>query len=230
MNTNLVVIPSRGRPRQVKRAFDQLKQVSEISDFLMIVNEDQEKFYRFDNYQSFLYDRVMRETAPNEHGANGKLNHVIAKYWDRYETITGIDDDCMVTTQGWDRTLSAPIKARGYGLSYGNDGFMREELPTKVMISTNISKALGWFAPPVLFHLYADNFWKKLGQGLNALDYFGDVQLEHWHYLNGKAEIDETYKSIYEPNAQARDATAWQKYQAESFEVDLERVKDALNI
>ena len=221
MNSNLVIIGTRNRPHNAIRAFDQLKKVSVESDFLMIINEDQDHLYPH-------IENVMREVVPSEHGSIAKGNHILPKYCDSYFTITGIDDDCMVTTQGWDLLLAAPIKERGYGISYGNDTIQGENLPTKVMISTNILKSLGYFAPPVLKHLYADNFWKALGTELNALNYFPDVMLEHWHHLNGKAPHDEGYASVYAPGESESALFAFNSYMRESFFIDVERIKKSI--
>ena len=153
-----------------------------------------------------------------------KGNHIVHKYWDLYSTICYIDDDCMVTTQGWDELLAAPIKKRGYGIAYGNDTMQGDALPTKVMISSNIIKGLGFFAPPVIKHLYADNFWKSLGTELNALDYFPEVMMEHWHAFNGKAVYDQNYKEIYAPGEVDSARLAFETYMNESFSTDIKRV------
>ena len=221
MNPNLVIIGTRDRPHNAIRAFAQLKTVSVESDYLIIINEDQTDLYP-------EIEGVMCEVVPNGLGCIGKANHVLHKYWDDYATITGIDDDCMVTTQNWDLTLAASINERGFGLSYGNDTFQGQNLPTKVMISTNILRPLGFWAPKTIFHLYADDFWKLLGQNLGALDYFPSVMMEHWHYLNGKAPIDDLYKSIYDPQMVENDRNAWSAYQRDQFAIDIERVKTAL--
>lgn len=219
MATNLVMIGSRSRPDNAVRAFNQLRKVSAISDFVLTINEDQADLYP-------EIDGVTTEVVANGLGANGKANAIIHKYWDKYQTITGIDDDCLVQTQGWDEILQAPIQRIGHGISYGNDGIQGEKLPTKVMISSNIVKALGFFAPPPLFHSFADNFWKRLGRYLNSLHYFDDVNMEHLHWLNGKADKDETYESSQE--RYERDKIAYQKYILKDFEKDLKRVRDSL--
>ena len=221
MNTNLVFMGTRNRPHNAVRAFAQLKEVSVESDFLMIINEDQAELYPD-------IDGVMKEIVPSDLGSVGKGNYVVHKYWDDYQTFAGIDDDCMVTTPSWDALLSAPIKERGFGVSYGNDTIQGEILPTKVMISTNIVKALGFFAPPVLKHLYADNFWKAMGQDLGALKYFPDVLVEHWHHINGKAPMDENYSTIYGPGENDAAYEAFNKYMNEQFRADMDRVNAAV--
>jgi hypothetical protein len=217
MNPNLVIIGTRNRPHNAIRAFEQLKKVSIESDFLIIINEDQVKLYPD-------IEGVMREVVSNEYGSLAKGNHIVHKYWDSYFTITGIDDDCMVTTQDWDVLLAGPIKKRGYGIAYGNDTIQGQNLPTKVMISTNIVKSLGYFAPPILKHLYADNFWKTLGTKIDALDYFPEIMMEHWHYLNSKAPRDEQYDAIYATGEMESAQLAFDTYMRDSFASDVEKI------
>jgi hypothetical protein len=221
MNPNLVVIGTRNRPHNAIRAFEQLKKMSVESDFLIVINEDQVDLYP-------PIEGVMREVVPADYWSIAKGNHIAHKYWDSYSTFTGIDDDCIVTTEGWDAILAAPIKERGYGISYGNDTMQGEELPTKVMISTNIVKGLGYFAPPVLKHLFADNFWKALGIELGALDYFPEVMMEHWHHMNGKAPLDENYRQIYAPGEMEAAKSAFDTYMRDSFQADMARLGAAL--
>jgi len=218
---NLVMIPTRNRPHNAVRAFEQLKIVSKDSDFLIIINEDQVDLYP-------EIEGVMREVAPADYWDIAKANHVVHKYWDSYETITGIDDDCMVTTENWDCLLAAPIKEHGFGVSYGNDTMQGENLPTKVMISSNIVKGLGYWAPPVLKHLFADNFWKALGTELGALNYFPEVMMEHWHHLNGKAPHDDLYREIYAPGEMESAKSAFDAYMRDSFAFDIERLNSIL--
>lgn len=221
-NTNLTIIGTRSRPHNAIRAFEALKKTSKISDFVMIINEDQVDLY------PKIYG-VTTEVVPSHHGVNGKFNTIVPKYLDQYETITGIDDDCLVQTDGWDVILSEPIKRLGYGISYGNDGIQGQLLPTKVMISTNITKALGFWCPPALFHSYADDFWKLMGESINSLHYFRDVNMEHLHWINGKAPKDETYESNTAQQTQA-DKHAYGLYLRDEYYPDLERLEKALGI
>lgn len=220
--SNLVVIGTRSRPDNAVRAFSALKKVSSISDFAMIINEDQADLYP-------KIDGVTTHVVESHHGVNGKFNAVIPEYLDRYETITGIDDDCLVQTQDWDAILSEPIKKIGFGISYGNDGMQGQLLPTKVMISTNITKALGFWCPPALFHSFADNFWKYLGESIGSLHYFRDVNMEHLHWMNGKAPKDTTYESNTK-DLFLKDKNAYNAYLRNDFALDIARLKTNLGI
>jgi hypothetical protein len=219
-NTNLVIIGSRSRPDNAVRAFDALKKVSKISDFVLIINEDQKSLYP-------EIDGVTTHVVDSRHGVNGKFNTVVPEYLDQYKTITGIDDDCLVQTDGWDKILYEPIKKNGFGISYGNDGVQGQLLPTKVMISTNITKTLGYWCPPKLFHSFADDFWKFIGESLSALYYFNDVNMEHLHWMNGKAPMDETYSSNT-PAMVQKDRHEYGLYLRDQLFIDLDKLNKAL--
>lgn len=225
-NTNLVVIASRSRPDRVQTCFDQLKKVSHISDFLLMVNYDQKDLYPD-------IEGVKRFIVPESYGttSNGKYAAMVdQKLYQGYFTISGIDDDCFVTTDGWDLLLSLPLKAKGYGISWGNDTIQNGRIPTKFTITTNIIDALGFVAPRELIHLYGDDFLARLGEELNSAHYAPNVMMEHHHWINGKAEMDETYRQTSSAETWAHDETFYKKYMTGQFHEDLLRVKKALNL
>lgn len=221
MNTNLVIIPARGRPDKAKLAFDALKQHSKISDFLIGLDDDDAE-----NYPEL--EGVIREVNPRLK-MNGTLNLLVNKYQDKYETITFMGDDHMVRTDGWDEKLYSTIKQRGFGISYGNDLFQGVNLPTMVMMSTNISKELGFFSPPKLIHLFMDNFWKLFGQVLGCLDYHGDVIIEHMHYMAGKSQVDAQYQEVNSSDVSNHDALAFKEYCETQLKDDAIKVLTAVS-
>ena len=222
MNTNLVIIPTRGRPDNAERAMKQLQEFSTISDLMLAIDDDDEA-----NYPRL--DGITYEVNPRLR-MNGTLNLVANKYADKYETITFLGDDHMVRTEGWDEKLYAPIKEKGYGLSYGNDLFQKENLPTAVMQSTNIIRTLGYFAPPKLIHLYMDNYWKTLGQVLNALFYKDDVIVEHMHYLVGKSTVDEGYIEVNSGEIYNKDRETFIEYVNTEFPAEIAKLEEALGL
>ena len=97
MNTNLVIIPARGRPKAAQEAFAALKEHSTISDFMIGLDDDDAH-----NYPEI--EGVIREVNPRLK-MNGTLNLLVNKYHDKYETISFLGDDHRVRTPGWDATL-----------------------------------------------------------------------------------------------------------------------------
>ena len=226
LNTNLVIVGSRNRPQKTVECFEQVQKVSHISDFLLLINEDQADLYP-------EIENVKRVIIPASWGttSTAKVNYFVhEKLYEGYFTVSGIDDDCRVTTDGWDLLLSLPLKAKGYGVSWGNDTIQNGRVPTKWTITTNILAALGFLAPPGLIHLFVDDFLACLGKELESAHYAPNVMMEHHHWLNGKAEMDETYKESAARETWENDERVYNEYITGQFHDDLYRVKKALKL
>lgn len=220
MNTNLVVVPSRGRPQNVQRSFDAITSKSKISDLVFgLDNDDDHNYPRIPGAQ---YDVMPRFRM------NKTLNLIALKNKNKYETITFMGDDHLVETEFWDEILYEPIKKRGYGLSYGNDSLQKQGLPTAVMISTNIIKILGFMAPHDLEHLMMDVFWLDLGKALDAIDYFDNVSIKHLHYSSTPGIWDKTYEEANSDRTIIEDGLAYKKYYENQFLNDVDKIKKAL--
>lgn len=224
--TNLVIVMSRGRPHNVERCFKHLKAMSHISDFMLIINEDQRDLYSdIDNVQTVV--------IPASYGisSTAKMNYIVEKkLYKSYFTLSYIDDDCVVETDGWDLLLSLPLKAKGYGVSWGNDGIQNGRVPTKGTLTTNLLDVLGWLCIPGLIHLFVDDFWGRVGQELNSAHYAPHVLMTHYHWLNKKAEMDETYMETSARATWDNDERVYTEYMTGQFHDDIERVKKALKI
>jgi hypothetical protein len=219
-NTNLVILPSRGRPQNVERCVNALKDNSLISDFCVAIDDDQSDLYP-------RLDGVIYEVNPRLR-VNGTLNLVATKYADQYKTVSFIGDDHLVRSKDWDKALAEPINAKGYGLAYGNDLLQGKNLATAAMMSTNIIEILGFMSPPQLIHLFIDNFWMVLGLNIGSLYYFENVIIEHLHPYAGKAEIDEGYVEANSTERVSADEREFARYMADEFENDLKKVMASL--
>lgn len=225
-NSNLVIVPSRSRVTRAQTCLEQLKKVSHISDFLLVINEDQKDLYpTIEGVKTFI--------VPERYGTNSvpKFQAVVDHgLIDDYFTISGVDDDTFVTTDAWDLLLTLPLKAKGYGVSWGNDTIQNGRVPTKFTVTVNIIKALGFILPKGLIHLFGDDFLARLGKELNSAHYAPNVMLEHHHWLNKKAEMDETYMQSAAAETWAHDEVLYNAYMTGDFHEDLLRVKKALKL
>jgi hypothetical protein len=220
--TNLVILPSRGRPDKINDALDALKDHSRISDFIVAIDDDEADLYP-------RVEGITYEVNPRLR-MNGTLNLVATKYASKYKTVYFLGDDHVVRTPGWDELLYAPIEARGYGLSYGDDKFQRQNLATAVMMSTNIIEILGFMSPPKLVHLYMDNFWMSLGRALNCLDYVPQAVIEHMHYAAGKSVKDDRYAEVNSQEMYDKDKATLLEYIQTQLYDDLEKLIYGLDI
>jgi hypothetical protein len=146
-----------------------------------------------------------------------KAANAIAKQ-NKYDFFAFLGDDHRPRTAEWDLQLMAAMQ-RQPSMAYGNDLLQGKRLPTMIVMTSDIVKALGGMVPPNMKHLYLDNFWKKLGEDLGALTYLDDVIVEHMHPVAGKAEWDEGYKEVNAQEVYSFDALAYQNYiQSEAYE------------
>lgn len=193
-----MIVPSRGRPENIKRLIKAFAETITIGTKLIVVVDiddpvavDYMKVMDAANEWSFASLYV--QSAASSLGPI--LNYTANQYAPFANFIGFMGDDHLPRTVGWDGRLCARLGAKA-GVAYGNDLFQGENLPTAVVLSARIIGALGYMVPPLLRHMYLDNFWKQLGEDLDHLVYMPDVIIEHIHPFAGKAEMDDGYKRV----------------------------------
>jgi hypothetical protein len=175
-------------------AFEQTK--GRESTELVFVLDDND--VELPNYSGALLERPLWAdyfTVPNEIGGSmvAALNYA-AVTTSPYSAVIGfMGDDHRPRTQRWDVKISDELASKEIVLAYGNDLLQGHNLPTAVFMKSFVIEALGWMAPPVLKHMYADNFWYALG-ATHGMSYMGDVIIEHLHPIANKAKWDDGYR------------------------------------
>jgi hypothetical protein len=157
-------------------------------------------------------------------GMNGTLNHWANWMAPDYDYICFMGDDHLPITKGWDTKLAEAIGDKA-GIAYGNDLLQGENLPTAVVMSTKIIRALGFMSPPALKHLFLDNFWLAIGKALGNATYCPDVIIEHLHFTNGKAAHDERYAAVNNAEMHNGDEAIFAEYMANEFADAVESVR-----
>lgn len=220
----VVIVPSRGRPHTVAEMAEAFKQTC---------TADTDLVFALDNSDECRADYVgaLRELpglsfwqhTANNHSMVEALNRAamcVAAGGLKPSVIAFMGDDHRPRTKGWDRAYLDALAARP-GIVYGNDLIQGAKLPTQCAMSTSVVRALGHMAPPVLTHLYVDNYWRDLGNAAGCLTYLPDVVVEHVHPVAGKAPVDEGYRRVNSPQMYQQDAQAYQAYMAEHRDRDV---------
>ena len=181
------------------------------------------------NYQRFAGVTYDIGPVPTRVGMNQKMNRMVDKLKNDYDYILWAADDTVVQTPGWDEILIDAIRDVPFGISYPNDLLQGENLPSNgTCFDSRIVHTLGYLAPPALYHLYLDNFWKLLGSELGTLRYKEDVIVEHFHYVNKKASNDAAYESVNSKDMYAADRTTYGDYVNNGLAADLKKIRDVL--
>ena len=215
----LVIVPTRGRPDASVEFHKEFLAKSMISDLMFAIDEDDA-----DSYSRI--EGVLYEVNPRM-GMNGTLNYVATKYADKYKYIAFMGDDHRVRTFGWDIVMTEKIGS--LGVAYGNDLIQGQALPTAVLMSSNIIKAIGYMAPPKQKHMYLDNFWLDLGTRLNAIHYLEDVIIEHLHFSVGKSDMDSSYQETNDSAIYNADKVAYDEYLSTQMDIDLDKILRCVN-
>lgn len=214
-NRTCVIVPSRGRPQNITRLLTAWHDTGATAQLVVALDDDDPQL---DTYLDVLADdmrlRELHVIVGPRLRMNGTLNAVAATVLDKVleprpgtaprlpDVIGFMGDDHLPRTPEWDQKIEAALDNLGHGIVYADDLVQRQNLPTAVFMSATIVRALGYMAPPVLVHLFLDNYWRDLGLASGRLRYLPGVVIEHLHPIAGKAEHDETY-------AQANASETW---------------------
>lgn len=215
---NLLIVPTRSRPHKAIEFYEAFKEyTSSDTTLCFAIDDDDDSGYD----QSLFPDAVWEVNERLRLG--GTLNLVANKYCNDYDYLSFMGDDHRVRTSNWDRILTSdPIENL---IAYGNDLIQGINLPTAVLMDSNIVKKLGHMSPPPLKHLYLDNYWLDLGQVLKSIRYYDDVIIEHMHYSVGKSDEDALYKELNSAHQFDQDQSAWIDYRNNDFLSDLVKLR-----
>jgi hypothetical protein len=195
MNINkkkiLVIVPSRsqgtGREKNVDRFIDAWKEHSEgLSDIVIALDPDDEHYYKRRKEAIYFVNSTRERMIPT-------LNKCANAFAKEYEMIAFFGDDHLIKTKWESEIYQANEESNGYGIFYGDDLLQGSRLATAVCLDAKIVRLLGYIAPTMLTHLYADNFWMDLGKELSTLRYFPNIVFEHIHPHIGKTQEDSMY-------------------------------------
>jgi hypothetical protein len=223
----LILCPTRGRPEAARAAHESFRATSQLegAEILFVVDDDDPSAPEYAK-QGFLH---LTQPAPGN--MVKALNMAAAWAIDNLhpQFIGFIGDDHRYRTPGWDVDFAGLLIERGGGMVYGNDGNRVDgDIPTQIVMSTSIVKALGWMGLPGCTHLYIDNAWRVIGDELKMLFYMPDVVIEHLHPAFGKADWDEGHKRVNTGEMYDHDAEAFAEWIRTTAPDDVLRVKEAL--
>ena len=227
--TLVVIIPSRGRPHSIAdlaKAFNDT--THQDTKIWITVDSDDPDLNKYRNAVALAANPRITVTAVKGGCMSAALNEAATAATNdpKVEAIGFMGDDHRPRTPGWDTAYLATLRELGAGIVYGDDGLQSEALPTQCAMSASIVRALGWMCPPVLKHLWIDNFWLDLGGAAGCLRYLPDVVVEHMHPYNGKAEMDDGYVRVNSAEMIDSDRTAYERYVTECLKRDAQKVRD----
>lgn len=219
----IVLIPSRGRPQNIRELVRQ--SFSDRGAELVVAIDEDDQFadeYTLDavNANGFYELRC----SPRER-LGPTLNALSMRASAETDIVGFMGDDHRPRTEDWARRIEESLRDMGTGIVYGNDLIHGENLPTAVFMTSDIIRTLGYMAAPGLIHLYIDNFWKELGRAAGCLKYLPEVIIEHLHPIAGKTEWDETYKEANDGGLESHDEAVFLEWFARQRPIDASKIR-----
>jgi hypothetical protein len=226
----LIIVPSRGRPHKIAELISSFEDTRMFAELRVVIDGDDPTLAEYEAIE--LPEWAMRHVlSPGLTGSmvaalNTAARVVVASRPD-HKIIGFMGDDHRPRTHHWDKHFADALESLHGGIVYGNDLFQGWNLPTHCVMDARIIQAVGYMAPPELTHLYVDNYWKALGEGV-GIKYLGDVIIEHVHPAAGKTEWDEGYVRVNAGELYEKDGRAWEAYRSAYLTRDIKCVMEAM--
>lgn len=226
MSDLCVIVPSRGRPENVKRLVESWTTTGAEASLEIVLDNDDDSFLESDIEAIMGGSGYVSLSMGPRIRLGPTLNREALLWADCFPYIGFMGDDHRPVTPEWDKRICEALESMGTGIVYGNDLFQGVNLPTAVFMTSNIVRTLGYFCPPEQTHLYLDNAWKSWGEQIGKLRYLPDVVIEHLHpHANGKSEWDARYEEVNSPEMYSHDQEAWNRYQLGQMVLDVEKLR-----
>jgi hypothetical protein len=227
VNDLTVIVPSRGRPEQataLARAFESTCTGDTRLVFAVDTDDPRQAEYS-PLIRNGRVDVAINTSTTMVEALNRTALALLGDPEQMSIAVGFMGDDHCPRTLGWDMRYLEALTAMGTGMVYGDDLLQGGRLPTQVAMTSDIVRTLGYMVPPVLRHMYADNFWLTLGRSAGCIRYLPEVVIEHRHPLANKAEWDEGYLRVNDKAVYAQDEQAFSDYLRTSMPAAVEKVK-----
>jgi hypothetical protein len=219
-----MIVPSRGRPHNIVEVIDSFSQTRSRGTTKLIigVDNDDPKLYEYEMIERDAPGFVKFEYGPRLR-MGGTLNKLAVKYAKKNHLIGFMGDDHRPRTHSWDQRFVEATQD-STAVMYGNDLIQGPNLPTAVVMTSDIINTIGYMVPPTMVHLFLDNFWLTLGRKLNRLYYVPEIIIEHVHPISGKVGWDQGYVEVNSGEQWNADEKAWNEYQANDLARDIHAI------
>ena len=193
-----LLLPTRGRPRLVRRLFDSVARCTDrLEDLEVILYLDDDD----ETGQEISDDRFNLIKIIGPRLSMGAYN-MICLGRASGDLIMLMNDDVIVRTSAWDRRVAELSRTipDGIFLAYPNDLHIGKRMCTFPILTKKSCELLLRPYPEeyntyfIDWHVF-DTFKRLRAHGHARIVYLEDVVFEHCHYMAGKAEFDATYKS-----------------------------------
>lgn len=184
-----VLVPTRGRPDNVRRLASSVRETA-TTNVELIFYVDEDDVQSFDAVQA-VGDQVI--WGPRV---------VLSEMWNRcaelayHEVMMHCGDDIIFRTPAWDRHVVDEFERFDDRVVFvhGEDGIQHGAIGTHGFLHRRWVDAVGYFVPPYFSSDYNDLWLTEVADALGRRVYLPNVYTEHMHPVAGKAPLDATHQ------------------------------------
>lgn len=184
-----VVMPTRGRPDNIRRVVQSARETAELPpDFVFYVDDD---------------DATSLHTA-SELGVTVHVGPriVLSEMWNTavkfalYDVVMHCGDDIVFRSAGWDRIVLDEFERwpDRLVLVHGRDGFQDANLATHGFYHRAWIDLFGYLVPPYFASDYNDLWNTEVADSAGRRVYKPEIYTEHMHPVVGKGPLDATHQ------------------------------------
>lgn len=187
-----ICIPSRGRPKQLKRMIDSaLKSAANVNriEFLVYADNDDESMVNFSHKNTKVFWC--------EHRTISEMTNYLASKSDG-SLIMYCADDVIFRSHAWDDLIEMKYlqSKQKTCLIHGDDlGQNSLKIATHGFISRELYELLGYILPELFKSDFCDTWITEICSKSGIRIFTQQLVIEHMHPAWGKADIDSTYRS-----------------------------------
>lgn len=199
----MIILPTKGRPQNLKRfveAYGKTRATIPVSVVFDAADASQYSGIAVPDHWKLLVAKAGKPIGEifNEFYTNNSFPF--------YGIVA---DDVVPETECWDIKLAAACLPNK--LAWGNDSIQGSQLPTHPFIGAELLSRLGYIAAPGVKHWFVDNAWMIIAKTLCVDVYLPEIKMTHYHFINGKAPEDETYRQQPSHEADEQAFLEWRK-------------------
>jgi len=194
----LVKFPSRGRPEKLKEVLTKYVTMainpSNMQFMITLDSDDQTATIELVHALMSIHQNITVYL-----GISGTKVKAINRDMDRappFDILLLASDDMIPVVHGYDEIIRTSMR-RYYpdtdGVLWFNDGIQGNGLNTLSIMGKKYYQRFGYIYNPIYKTAWCDNEFTQVSKRLGRQTYFSQIIIEHQHFINGKAPIDETY-------------------------------------
>jgi len=218
-----LILPTRGRPENIRRFWNSAKETAsgEIEACFYIDDDD------------LVSEEVIKEIG-QKYVKGPRI--VLSEMWNEaYKLATGdiighLGDDIIFRTPDWDTLVRNKIESFPDKIAfvYGKDGYSPDTFGTHGFIHRNWINATGYFLPPYFSSDMNDVWLNDVAKEIGRHFLIPEIYTEHMHFINGKAEKDQTHLDRLERGERDK---VWDIYNSKESErhEDARKLKEVMS-